>query len=145
MGSLAFPLFDGGALAADEARARAEADINVQSYAKTVATAIQEVDNALATEKGELENLRLLEEQYILTVAALTEARNSYLGGVSDYLNFIVELKSLQSLQRTIAKQKTTVVQARITLYRALGSLQFPINSNFVPTPANADSTITPN
>ncbi len=144
VGSLAFPLFDGGALAADEARARAETDINVQSYAKTVATAIQEVDNALAAEKGELENLKRLEEQYRLTIAALTEARNSYLGGVSDYLNFIVELKSLQTLQRTIAKQKTAVVQARITLYRTLGSLHFPLNSTYVPTPESANnSTIT--
>ncbi len=145
VGSLAMPLFDGGALAAEEARARAEADANVQNYAKTVAMAIQEVDNALATEKGELENLRRIEEQYKLTLAALTEARNSYLGGVSDYLNFIVELKSLQTLQRTIARQKTTVVQARISLYRTLGSLQFPLNNNYVPTPPSAeDSSITP-
>ncbi len=139
IGSLAMTVFDGGALAADEARIRAETDINVQNYAKTVAMAIQEVDNALAAEKGESENLRLLEEQYSLTKAALMQARNSYLGGVSDFLNFIVELKSIQNLQRSIARQKTAVVQARITLYRTLGSLQFPLSNQLVPAPASAE------
>ncbi len=143
--SLATPLFDGGALIAEEARVRAETDVNVQNYARTVATAIQEVDNALAAEKGESENLRLIEEQYKFTQAALLEAHNSYLGGITDFLNFVVELKSIQSLQRTIARQKTTVVQARIALYRTLGSLQFPLTNEFVPAPASAkNNSITP-
>ncbi len=144
--SLATPLFDGGALIAEEARVRAETDVNVQAYAKTVANAIQEVDNALATEKGASENLRLIEEQYNFTSAALLEARNSYLGGVTDFLNFVVELKSIQNLQRAIARQKTAVVQARITLYRTLGSLQFPLTEQNVPAPATArKSSILPN
>ncbi len=144
--SLATSFFDGGALIAEEARVRAETDVNVQNYAKTVATAIQEVDNALAAEKGESENLRLLEEQYNFTSAALLEARNSYLGGVTDFLNFVLELKSIQNLQRAIARQKTVVVQARVTLYRTLGSLQFPLNEQYVPAPPTAKkSSISPN
>ncbi len=125
--SLTMPLFDGGALAAAEARAQAQSDIEVQNYAKTVATAIQEVDNALAADKGESVKLQLLEEQYEFASAAMIEARNSYLGGVSTFLNYITELKNVQSLERSIARQKTTVVRSRITLYRALGSLTFPL------------------
>ncbi len=128
VGALAMPLFDGGALAADEARAKATADIQVQNYAKTVAGAIEEVDNALANDVGEIVKLRRLEEQYAFASAAMIEARNSYLGGVSTFLNYITELKNVQSLERAIARQKTTVLRSRIALYRSLGSLTFPLS-----------------
>ncbi len=126
--ALTMPLFDGGALAAEEARTRAQSDIEVQAYAKTVAVAIQEVDNALANDAGESRKLRLMEKQYEFASAAMIEARNSYLGGVSTFLNYITELKNVQTLERAIARQKTTVVRSRITLYRALGSLNFPVS-----------------
>ncbi len=134
-GSLAMPLFDGGALAADEARAKAISDAAVQAYVKTVATAIEEVDNALATEKGEQETLKQLQEQYVFAQAARDEARNSYLGGVTSFLNYITALRNVQSLERTIARQHTTVVQARISLYRVLGGHTFPNIMNHVPEP----------
>ncbi len=126
VGALTYPIFDGGALAAEEARVKAQSDANIQAYAKAVALAIQEVDNALVTEKGEVTKLRRLQEQYKFANAAMVEARNSYLGGVSSFLNYITELKNVQSLERNIARQKTTVVRARIGLYRTLGSLTFP-------------------
>ncbi len=126
IGSLTMPLFDGGALAAEEARVKAQSDIDIQTYAKLVGTAIQEVDNALATDKGEHDKLRLLLKQYEFANAAMVEARNSYLEGVNSFLNYITELKNVQSLQRTIARQRTTLVRARIVLYRRLGSLTFP-------------------
>ncbi len=135
IGSLAMPLFDGGALAADEARAKATSDIAVQSYIKTVAAAMEEVDNALAAEHGEQETLKQLQEQYVFAQAARDEARNSYLGGVTTFLNYITALKNVQSLERTIARQQTTVVQARIALYRALGGATFPNIMNHVPDP----------
>ncbi len=126
IGSLTMPIFDGGALAAEEARLKAQTDVDIQSYAKLVATAIQEVDNALATDKGEHDKLRLLLQQYNFADAAMVEARNSYLEGANSFLNYITELRNVQSLQRTIARQRTTLVRARITLYRRLGGLTFP-------------------
>ncbi len=135
VGSLAMPLFDGGALAADEARARAISDAAVQNYIKTVATAMEEVDNALAAELGEQDTLKQLQEQYVFAQAARDEARNSYLGGVTTFLNYITELKNVQSLERTIARQRTIVVQARIALYRALGGSTSPNIMNHVPDP----------
>ncbi len=125
--ALTMPLFDGGALAADEARAEAQSDIDLQTYAKTVASAIEEVDNALANDAGESRKLHLLEKQFEFASAAMEEARNSYLGGVSTFLNYITELKNVQSLERAITRQKTQVVRSRIVLYRSLGSLTFPV------------------
>lgn len=128
--SLAMPIYDGGALAAEEERVRAVAEELLQNYANTVATAMQEVGNALATEQGEKATLQRLEEQLLFAMAARDEARNSYLGGATDFLNYITELKNVQSLERSIAQQKTTVVQARITLNRTLGGLTFPQEMN---------------
>lgn len=124
--SLAMPIFDGGALAAEEERARAAAEELVHSYAQTVATAMQEVGNALASEQGVKATLHRLEDQLLFAVAARDEARNSYLGGATDFLNYITELKNVQSLERSIAQQKTSLVQARITVNRTLGGLTFP-------------------
>ncbi len=126
IGSLTMPLFDGGALAAEEEQTRAQTEALVHTYAKTVATVLQEVDNALAADQGELKTLHRLEEQLVFAKAALIEARNSYLGGVVDFLNYITELENVQKLERSIAVQRTTVVRARITLYRTLGGLTFP-------------------
>ncbi len=126
VGSLAMPIIDGGSRKAEEARVKAQSDIDVQTYAKLVASAIQEVDNALASDKGENDKLRLLLRQYKFADAAMVEARNSYLEGVSSFLNYITELKNVQTLQRTIARQRTVLVRARIALYRRLGSLTFP-------------------
>ncbi len=125
--ALTMPLFDGGALAAEEARTKAQSDIELQTYAKTVASAIEEVDNALANDAGESRKLHLLEKQFEFASAAMVEARNSYLGGVSTFLNYITELKNVQSLERAIARQKTQVVRSRVALYRSLGSLTFPV------------------
>ncbi len=125
-GSLAMPIFDGGALAATEERARAVADELVQSYAQTVATAMKEVGDALATEQGAKKTLHRLQEQLAFATAARNEARNGYLGGTTDFLNYITEVKNVQSLERSLAQQKTSLVQARITLNRTLGGLTFP-------------------
>lgn len=129
-GSITMPIFDGGALAAEEARTRAVVDELVQGYAQTVATAMQEVGDALATEQGEKATLERLQEQLAFAVAARNEARNSYLGGATDFLNYITELKNVQSLERSIVQQETKLVQARISLNRTLGGLTFPQEMN---------------
>ncbi len=125
-GSLTMPILDGGALAAEEERARAVADELIQSYAQTVATAMKEVGDALATELGEKKTLHRLHEQLVFATAARNEALNGYLGGTTDFLNYITELKNVQSLERSLAQQESLLVQARITLNRTLGGLTFP-------------------
>lgn len=125
VGSVAMPLFDGGSRDAEEARVRAVTEGLVQTYAKTVATAIQEVDNALAAEQAAHASLRLLDARYVYAKAAMIEARNSYLGGVGDFLNYISQFKNVQSLERSLVAQQTSVVQARITLHRCLGGTSF--------------------
>lgn len=137
-GSLTMPLFDGGKLEAEEERVKAVADGLVQSYAKTVATAMQEVSDALAIEQGAHETLQRLQEQLVLAKASRVQARNSYFGGATDYLNYVTQLKNVQTLERSIAKQKTALVQARISVNRTLGGLTFP-QENVEQTMQNND------
>ncbi len=129
-GAVSVPILDGGALAAEVERSRAVVDELIQSYAKTVATAMQEVGDALATEQGEKATLQRLQEQLTFATATRDEARNSYLGGATDFLNYITQLKNVQSLERSIVQQETKLVQARISLNRTLGGLTFPQELN---------------
>ncbi len=128
IGNLAFPLFDGGALSAEEERVRAVAEEALQNYIKTVANAIQEVNDALVADVAQQEKLRLLQKQFELAEQATDGTLQAYLEGTDTFLRYVTQLKNTQNLERSIAKQHVTVINARITLYRALGNLHFPQN-----------------
>lgn len=119
--SLSAPLFDGGALAADADRAKAVIDEKVALYGKSVATAMQDVEDALSAELRRREILDRLEAQLVLARQAQIEARNSYLGGRDSFLRYITQLQNVQSLERRVVRERSALVRSRIALYRALG------------------------
>ena len=118
---LTAPLFDGGALAAEADRTRALIEEQVATYGKTVATALQEVEDALSAEQRRRETLRRLEEQLVLARRAEAETRLSYLGGRDSFLRYITQQQNVQSLERRVVRERSALVRARIALYRALG------------------------
>ncbi len=124
--SLTFPLFDGGKLSAEEARIRAQAEEAVQIYAKTVAIAIQEVNNTLSNDVAQQNKLYLLRKQFSLSNKASEASLRAYIEGSDTFLRFISQLKATQNLERILVQQRVTVLRTRIGLYRALGGRYFP-------------------
>ncbi len=126
--SLTAPLFDGGQLKAEEERTRAVAKELVQNYSKTVASAIEEVNNALVADVAQQNRLALQMEQYELSQKATEATLKAYLEGSDTFLRFITQLTASQNLERSLVTQKANVLKARINLCQALGGLYFPNN-----------------
>ncbi|MFW5838034.1 MAG: efflux transporter outer membrane subunit, partial [Desulfovibrionaceae bacterium] len=120
-GGLAAPVFDAGLRKAEVDRTRAVADEKLADYARTVVTAVKEVQDALASEHHQTRYIQRLEEQLRVARITLAEARLRYLKGLSDYLTYIAELTSVQSLERQLIRERAQLIAYRVDLYRALG------------------------
>ncbi len=119
--SVTGPLFDGGKKAAEVDRARAEADQYLTAYARTVAEAVQEVEDSLIAEKRQGEYIVLLNEQLHVTRLTVKDARLQYMNGQDNYLSYLTAWTSVQRLERQLIDEQATQVKNRIALYRTLG------------------------
>lgn len=90
-------------------------------YSYAYLTAIEEVENALWQERHQKELLKALEDQIDIAGSNLTETRNRYRQGLTDYLPVLTALQSLQQLERDIISKQRELISDRILLYRALG------------------------
>ena len=115
------PIFDGGGRAAEVDRTRAAAEESLADYAKTVAVAIQEVEDGLAVEKCQNEHILLLKEQLDSSRTALKDAMIQYLNGQDNYLDYLTALTSVQDLERQLVEERAELIKNRVVLYRAAG------------------------
>ncbi|WP_245569087.1 efflux transporter outer membrane subunit [Desulfobacter curvatus] len=90
--ALAGPLLDGGARKAEIECTRAVVREKVNTYAKTVAAAICEVEDALVAIDCQNAYIQLLEQQLAAVQATLQDARVQYLNGQSSYLDYLTAL-----------------------------------------------------
>ena len=119
--SLAGPLFDAGYLSAEVNRTRAEAEEYLVEYARTVAEAIQEVEDCLITETKQNEYIDLLKDQLRVSRLTLKDAHIQYLNGQDNYLDYLTAWTSIQELERQLVQEQATLIQNRVDLYRTLG------------------------
>lgn len=119
--NLAAPIFDAERRKAEEEKARAAASERVHSFEKTVLTALQEVENALAQEENQKEYIKRLEKQMRSARQSLELSRERYRNGATGYLPVLVNLKNLQALERQQLTAKRMLITYRVNLYRALG------------------------
>ncbi|BBO90700.1 efflux transporter outer membrane subunit [Desulfosarcina ovata] len=119
--SLTGPVFDAGYRSAEVDRTRAVADEYLTAYAQTVAEAIQEVEDSLATETRQGEYITLLEEQLKASRLTLKDAHLQYMNGQDNYLDYLTAWTSVQTLERQLVDEQATLIKNRVTLYRALG------------------------
>lgn len=119
-GNLVAPLFYGGRLSAELDRTKAIKQQLLYEYGQTVLVAFQEVEDALIQERKQQERLEVLEEQVRLAQQANNQLRVEYFNGLSDYLAVLTAIDQEQQLQRDLIAAKLTLLDYRITLYRAL-------------------------
>ena len=100
------PLFDAGARSAEVERSRAMAEEYVAGYARTVAQAIQEVEDSLATEQHQTEYIALLNDQLKASQSALKDAQIQYANGQDNYLNYLTAWTSIQDLERQLVSEQ---------------------------------------
>jgi NodT family efflux transporter outer membrane factor (OMF) lipoprotein len=125
-GSIAGPIFDGGFRKAEVERVKAVAQEQINRYARTVAKAIQEVEDSLVSIEKQKDYIRLLEEELDVARLTLKDAMVQYQNGQSTYLAYLVAWTSIQRLERQLVGERAGYIKERIGLYRALGWMPAP-------------------
>ncbi len=121
LGSISGVLFDGGARGAEVDRLDSVTEGYVITYTKTVATALNEVNNALMAEEVQKQYVESVKRQLIYQKALEEKALSSYLAGDSTFLAYIIQLQTLQSLETSLISEEAELLKLRINLYKALG------------------------
>ena len=119
--ALAGPLLDGGDRKAEIERTRAVGREALNTYAKTVANAICEMEDALVAIDRRKAYIERLVQQLAAVKVTMQDARFQYLNGQSSYLNYLSAWASMESLERQLVSEKATYVKERIALYKATG------------------------
>ena len=119
--SITGPIFDGGRRKAEVARTRAVVDERLAAYRETVLNAIKEVENALASERKQHEFIESLDKRLEAARRSYEESVNRYRNGLIEYTTVLIQLNSLQGLERDRIEAQLNLINDRIALYRALG------------------------
>ena len=119
--SLTGPIFDGGRRKAEVARQRAIADERLAAYREVVISAIQEVEDSIISEQKQREYIEKLDTRLTAARRSYEESINRYRSGVIEYTTVLLQLNTLQGLERDRIVAQYTLLQYRINLYRSLG------------------------
>lgn len=117
---LALPIIDGGSRRAEVARNEAVLSEALNNYELSVLTAFGEVEDALSTERQRRGVLKSLQTQLDTATTVTEQLRRRFTQGASDYLDVLNALISQQSLERQVLQARLSLVNARISLARAL-------------------------
>ncbi|NBC02688.1 MAG: efflux transporter outer membrane subunit [Bacteroidetes bacterium] len=119
-GNLLAPIFYGGELRAEVDRNEALKNQRLYEYGQTILTAFREVEDALIQEKKQVESIESIERQLELASQSYRQLRIQYLNGSGNYLDVLTALDDIQQLRRDLLTAQLTLVEYRISLYRAL-------------------------
>jgi multidrug efflux system outer membrane protein len=115
------PIFDGGVNRANLNIAKADRDISVAQYEKSIQVAFREVADALAT-RGTLDE-RVASQQALVEAAEksyrINEAR--YRKGADSYLNALISQRALYAAQQGLISTRLNKTSNAVTLYKVLG------------------------
>lgn len=119
--TLAAPIFDWGANQARLNAAKAQRDIALAQYEKSVQTAFREVADALARRGTIGEQLAAQDVNVTSAAKALSLAEARYRQGVDPYLNTLVAQRTLYAAQQSRISAKLALYSNLVTLYETLG------------------------
>jgi len=120
-GSLTGPIFEGGRRQAEVERTRAVVDERLAAYRAVVINAIKEVEDALVSEQKQRDYLGALDQRLEAARRSYEESINRYRNGLIEYTTVLIQLNTLQALERERVGAQYDLLQYRINLYRALG------------------------
>jgi len=119
--SLTAPIFQGGRLEGELERTHARRRELLELYRKTILSAYQEVEDALA--QGKQATMR--QQQFRVAIAhanqAYVLARDRFMAGAIDYQTLLNVQRSLFTAQDNEVQAQTDVLVASVSLFKALG------------------------
>ncbi len=118
--NLVAPIFDAGRRAAAVEQSQAAYSASLHAFESAMLNALREVEDALSRERAQARFVASLEEQVKLSQNALYLSREQYRNGAVSYLPVLINLQTVQRLERTLLEAQRTRVAYRVGLYRAL-------------------------
>ena len=118
---ITLPLFEGGKLRGQLRLRKAEQRAAAVNYAKTVLTALHQVDNGLTDYDQEQRRLISLNREVAASKQALVLAQERYRQGLADYLEVLTAQQSVLGAEQTQARSLTAISTDLVKLYQALG------------------------
>lgn len=119
--AISLPIFSGGRLQGAYRGARADYDLAVADYDRTLLTAVREVADAAATATGEAAQRREAQAALDQAERAHRIAVRRYQGGLADYLSVLTSEDSLLVARRRVADLEARRLSSDVALVRALG------------------------
>lgn len=119
--SVSVPLFQGGALAAAEERARAAAEEALLAYHDTVLAAVHEAQRDWTELDAERARAADLAEAVRANEEAHEAALALYRAGKGDYTAVLVRRTALLSARLALAQHRAALADLSVSLFRALG------------------------
>lgn len=120
-GGITSPIFDAGRIKANIEAASASEEQAVQTYRKTILTALSETEDALIACRRSGERLTTLEKATALARETDEVARQRYQSGEIDFLDVLDSQRTLLSLEDNLLSTRADRTVAYIVLYQALG------------------------
>ena len=119
--SISLPIFEGGRLRAGVKQAKAQEAEALLTYQKTVLSALQDVENALASYRTDQQKLASLKTEADADQAAVDIALDRYKHGLDTYLDVLTPQNTLIQAQQQSIQTQLAVTDDLVTLYKALG------------------------
>ncbi len=123
-GSALMPIFDAGRVRNNVAAARANREIAVAQYEKTVQTAFKEVADALAGRATLDEQLRAQEAQATAEATRLELVDLSYRNGAASSLDLLDAQRASFAARQAALQVRLAQLQNQVQLYKVLGGGQ---------------------
>jgi NodT family efflux transporter outer membrane factor (OMF) lipoprotein len=118
---LTWPIFDGGQRLTEAKQLTLTIKRRSMLYEQVFLDVVRSVQDAQIQEAKQADNVRTLRAEVELGRKVLTEARQLFEQGLSDYLSVLTALGNLSDLQRALIAAQRTLLFHRLQLYRALG------------------------
>ena len=115
------PIFQGGRLIANLGVSKADRDIALASYEKSIQSGFREVADALASSRALAPQRAALEAQVAAATQAEELSRARYDAGADSFLALLDAQRTLYSAQQALVATRLAEQSNRVTLYRVLG------------------------
>jgi len=120
-GLIRWPVFQGGRMRANVKAREEERQQAYFGYQKSVLTALQDAEDALARFNAEQRRLTALLESESAAASSLDIARSQYESGVVTFLNVLNANTTLLDVQDQLARSRLALAQSLVSVYKALG------------------------
>ncbi len=121
MGNLLHPVFDAGRLKGEQALAEARFDELAAGFGRTVVTAVNEVEAALAALRHERRRYELLAARRGDAESTMETRAERYASGLGGYADYLDASRTVLDVESALAGAERNLNLARLRVHRALG------------------------